>query len=76
MSCVSTSVSGDPIRADETSLIVMNHRSAKLDVLFFLSAAFRATNPTCAQNVKIVVKEEFQRIPVIGKITLISNRKI
>ena len=50
VSCVSTSVSGDPIRADETSLLVMNHRSARLDALFFLSAAFRATNPTCAQN--------------------------
>ena len=67
VSRVKTSVSGDPIRADENSLIVMNCRSAKLDALFFLSAAFRATNPTCAQNIKIVVKEELQRIPVIGR---------
>jgi len=66
VSCVSVSVSGDPIRADETSLIVMNHRSAKLDPLFFLSAVHRATNPTCAQNTKIVLKEALMRIPVIG----------
>ena len=67
VSCVSVSVSGDPIRADETSLIVMNHRSAKLDPLFFLSAVHRATNPTCAQNTKIVLKEALMRIPVIGE---------
>jgi 1-acyl-sn-glycerol-3-phosphate acyltransferase len=62
---VNVFLTGDAIRADECSLIVMNHRS-KLDTNFLSSAIFHASVPSGAMNMKLVIREELKEMPVIG----------
>ncbi len=58
-------VSGDTLRADERSLVVVNHRSS-VDLAGLASALFHASNPMAA-NVKLVLGAEHKSIPGFGK---------
>ena len=56
---------GDTIHADESSLIILNHRT-RLDWNFLWAALFHATSPP-ALNAKLVLKNQIRKIPGIGK---------
>ncbi len=58
-------VSGDALRADETALLLSNHRT-RLDWNFLWAAAFHAGQPTAGHNLKLVLKDEVKRLPGIG----------
>ena len=60
-----TYLTGDIIRADETSLIILNH-ATRLDWNFVWLALLHASVPP-AHNAKFVLKDEFKKIPAIGK---------
>ena len=62
---VRTYVTGDAIRAEETSLIVLNHPT-RLDCNFLWCALLHASVPP-AHNAKFVLKDAVKNIPIIGK---------
>ncbi|KAB7496095.1 hypothetical protein Anas_06543 [Armadillidium nasatum] len=57
-------ISGDIIKASESSIILLNHRT-RLDWLFFFGALAHRTIPP-AHNCKIVLKSTIKEIPGIG----------
>ena len=63
---VQTFVTGDAIRAEETSLIILNHPT-RLDWGFLWSALLHSSVPP-AHNAKFVLKDEVKNIPGIGKL--------
>ena len=62
---VRTYVTGDAIRAEETSLIVLNHPT-RLDCNFLQCALLHASVPP-AHNAKFVLRDAVKNIPIIGK---------
>ena len=60
-----TYVTGDAIRADETSLIIMNHPT-RLDWNFIWCALLHVSVPP-AHNAKFVLKDSIKNMPVVGK---------
>ena len=56
---------GDTIHADESSLIILNHRT-RLDWNFFWSALFHSATPQ-NHNAKLVLKNPIRKIPGIGE---------
>ena len=63
---VQTFVTGDSIRAEETSLIILNHPT-RLDWGFLWSALLHSSVPPC-HNTKFVLKDEVKNIPGMGKL--------
>ena len=63
------SLSGDLIRSDETSLIVLNHRT-RVDWNFLWAAFLHGSVPP-AHNAKMVLKEEVKAIPGLGVYVLL-----
>ena len=61
----STFLSGDHIRPEENSLILLNHRT-RVDWNFFWAALLHGTSPP-AHNAKLVLKDEVKEIPGVGK---------
>ena len=59
-------LTGDPIDASESSLIVCNHRT-RVDWNFIWSALFHAAVPTTGHNAKLVLKDQVKEIPGVGK---------
>ena len=64
---VRTYVTGDSIRAEETSLIILNHPT-RLDWGFLWSAMLHASVPP-AHNAKFVLKDAVKNIPAGGKLS-------
>jgi len=60
----STFLSGDHIRPEENSLILLNHRT-RVDWNFFWAALLHGTSPP-AHNAKLVLKDEVKEIPGVG----------
>lgn len=69
-------VTGDNIRAEETSLIVVNHRT-RVDWNFLWAAFFHGSVPTAGHNAKLVLKDEVKNLPGVGKdkVTRVICRK-
>ena len=61
----STWLSGDQLRPEENSLILLNHRT-RVDWNFFWAALLHGTSPP-AHNAKLVLKDEVKEIPGVGK---------
>ena len=55
---------GDHFRPEETSLILLNHRT-RVDWNFFWAALLHGTSPP-AHNAKLVLKDEVKKIPGLG----------
>ena len=62
---VRTYVTGDAIRSEETSLIILNHPT-RLDWGFLWCALLHSSVPP-AHNAKFVIKDAVKNIPGIGK---------
>ena len=62
---VRTCVTGDAIRSEETSLIILNHPT-RLDWGFLWCALLHSSVPP-AHNAKFVLKDAVKNIPIIGK---------
>ncbi len=58
-------VSGDPVRTDETSIVLCNHRT-RLDWNFVWAAVFHAGWPNAGHSLKLVLKDNVKKIPGIG----------
>ena len=59
-----TVMTGDQIRPEENSLIILNHRT-RLDWNFLCSGLLHGTYPP-AHNAKLVLKDEIKKIPGVG----------
>ena len=63
---VRTCVTGDAIRSEETSLIILNHPT-RLDWGFLWCALLHSSVPP-AHNAKFVIKDAVKNIPGVGKL--------
>ena len=71
---VRTCVTGDAIRSEETSLIILNHPT-RLDWGFLWCALLHSSVPP-AHNAKFVIKDAVKNIPGVGKLCQIFSNVI